>query len=84
MNENTQQFIEDYLTNRLSDTDIIYIEAQIDNIPAVNAEYERMLLLKNTIQRQRTREKIKAIHAQKMVEWKQEDLENESGKIIKL
>ena len=84
MNENTQQFIEDYLANRLSDTDIIYIEAQIDNIPAVKAEYEKLLLLKNTIQRQRTRDKIKAIHAQKMVEWKQEDLENESGKIIKL
>lgn len=84
MNENTQQFIEDYLANRLSDTDIIYIEAQIDNIPAVKAEYEKLLLLKNTIQRQRTRDKIKAIHAQKMVEWKQEDLQNESGKIIKL
>lgn len=83
MNENTQQFIEDYLANHLSDTDIIYIEAQIDNIPAVKAEYEKMLLLKNTIQRQQTRDTIKAIHAQKMAEWKEENSENEGGRIIK-
>ncbi len=84
MNENTQQMLEDYLANRLTGMDITFIEAQIDNIPAVKTEYEKLLLLKNTIQRQQTRDKIKAIHAQKMAEWKGEDSENEGGKIIKL
>jgi hypothetical protein len=84
MDENTQQLLEDYLANRLSGSDIVSIEAEINNIPAVKAEYEKLLLLKNTIQRQQTRDKIKAIHAQKMAEWKDEDSENEERKIISL
>ncbi len=83
MNENTQQLLEDYLAKRLTGSDIIFIEAQIGNIPAVKVEYDRLLLLKNTIQRQQTRDKIKAIHAKKMAEWKEDDLENVGGRIIK-
>ena len=82
MDENTQQLLEDYLANRLRGSDIVSIEAEINNTPAVKAEYEKLLLLKNTIQRQQTRDKIKAIHAQKMAEWKEEDSENEGGRII--
>lgn len=82
MNENTQQLIEDYLANRLSETDKIDIKAQIDNIPAVKAEYERILLLKTIIQRQQIRDKIKVIHDKKMAEWQEENTESEGGKII--
>jgi hypothetical protein len=84
MDENTQQLLEDYLANRLEGTDIIFIEAKIDNVPVVKAEYEKLVLLKNTIQRQQTRDKIQAIHAQKMAAWKGEDSENEGGRIVAL
>ena len=84
MDENTQQLLEDYLANRLSGSDIVSIEAKINNIPAVKVEYEKLVLLKNTIQRQQTRDKIKAIHAQKMAAWKGEDSGNEGGRIVSL
>lgn len=84
INEQTQKMLEDYLANRLSNNDTIYIEAQINNIPIVKVEYDRMLLLKNTIQRQQTRDKIRAIHAEKMVEWKGENSENEGGRVTSL
>lgn len=75
--EQIHQQIEDYLNNRLGETEKADFEARMAADADLREEVVKLQLLRQIAKRNATREKIKAIQAEKLAEWKAEIADNQ-------
>ncbi|MFC3812733.1 hypothetical protein [Lacihabitans lacunae] len=71
MEEKDLDILDLYLRGELSPEDALLVEVRLANEPELNAIYEKMQLLAMAAKKQESRLKIKAVHQQKMQEWKE-------------
>jgi hypothetical protein len=77
MEEKDLDILDLYLRGELSPEDALLVEVRLANEPELKAIYEKMQLLAMAAKKQESRLKIKAVHQQKMQEWKEASLSSE-------
>ena len=71
MEEKDLDILDLYLRGDLSPEDALLVEARLADEPELKVIYEKMQLLAMAAKKQESRLKIKAVHQQKMQEWKE-------------
>lgn len=71
MEEKDLDILDLYLRGELSPEDALLVEARLTAEPELKAIYEKMQMLAMAAKKQESRLKIKAVHQQKMQEWKE-------------
>lgn len=77
MEEKDLDTLDLYLRGELSPEDALLLEARLAAEPELKAIYEKMQLLAMAAKKQESRIKIKAVHQQKMQEWKEASVSSE-------
>lgn len=63
--------IQEYLNDKMSSEDTENFRQKIEEDSSLREDVEKLRLLKSIAERQRLRDEIKAIHQEKMIEWRQ-------------